>query len=115
MNPKQVELTIRHQIDNRFKDGITTEQRLNKQRIAQMCFGELKLSIQASEYHYCSPCEDCNYYDEVEIGFPNFNFSDGFIQEYAEDKDKPQYTVYGYVPISELAKEISVLLEKQND
>lgn len=115
MNSKQVELTIRHQIDNRFKENLSKEQRLNKRAIGQMCFGELKLSIQASEHHYCSPREDCNYYDEVEIGFPNFNFSDSFIQKYAEDKDKPQDTVYGYVPISELAKEISVLLEKQND
>ena len=55
MTPLQVEKTIRHYIDGRFKnDNQTLSERLSEQKIKQMCFGDLKLSIQASEYHYCS-------------------------------------------------------------
>ena len=108
MTPLQVEKTIRHYIDGRFKnDNQTKSERSSEQRIKQMCFGDLKLSIQASEYHYCSPQKDCEYYYEVEVGFPNFDFSEYFIISYAEDVDAPQDTVYAYVPISELSKEIS--------
>lgn len=110
MNSDQIEKTIRHYIDGRFQKKLTGVELFNEQRIKQMCFGDLKLSIQASDFHYCSPRENCDYYDEVEIGFPNFNFSDDFISKYAEDKDDPQNTVYGYVPISEIATELEVLI-----
>ena len=113
MTPLQVEKTIRHYIDGRFKnDNQTKSERSSEQRIKQMCFGDLKLSIQASEYHYCSPRKDCDYYYEVEVGFPNFDFSEEFIHRYADDIDNPQDTVYGYVPINILSKEIS---EKLNN
>ena len=108
MTPLQVEKTIRHYIDGRFKSySQTPSERSSEQRIKQMCFGDLKLSIQASEYHYCSPQKDCEYYYEVEVGFPNFDFSEDFIRSYAEDIVTPQDTIYAYVPISELSKEIS--------
>ena len=110
MTPNQVEKTIRHYIDGRFKKYLIGDDLLRESRIKEMCFGDLKLSIQASDFHYCTPRENTDYYDEVEIGFPNFNFSDEFIGKYADDKDTPQDTVYGYVPISELAEEISKLL-----
>ena len=114
MNAQQIELTIRHYIDNRFIGGMSKEEQCKKAFVKQMCFGELKLSIQASEGHYCHPRENTDYYDAVEIGFPNFNFSKGFIDKYAEDKDNPQDTVYGYVPVSEIAKELSVLLNGES-
>ena len=108
MTPLQVEKTIRHYIDGRFKSHSQTQsKRRSEQIIKPMCFGDLKLSIQASEYHYCSPQRDCDYYYEVEVGFPNFDFSEEFIHRYADDIDTPQDTVYGYVPITELSKEIS--------
>lgn len=111
MTPLQVEKTIRHYIDGRFKnDNQTESERISEQRIKRMCFGDLKLSIQASECHYCSPRKDCDYYYEVEVGFPNFDFSEEFISAYAEDICTPQDTVYVYVPISELSKEISEIL-----
>ena len=110
MTPLQVEKTIRHYIDGRFKNAFKEGDFEKERRIKQMCFGDLKLSIQASEFHYCSPRKDCSYYHEVEIGFPNFNFSSEFINRYAEDKNNPQDTIYAYVPISELSVEISKLL-----
>lgn len=112
MTPLQVEKTIRHYIDGRFKnDNQTLSERLSEQKIKRMCFGDLKLSIQASEYHYCSPRKDCDYYYEVEIGFPNFNFSEGFINKYAEDVKNPQDTVYGFVPLKVLALELYNLIK----
>lgn len=113
MTPLQVEKTIRHYIDGRFKNECESSLELFKEKITkQMCFGDLKLSIQASDFHYCTPRENCEYYTHVEVGFPNLNFSESFIGEYAEDKDTPQDTVYGYVPISALASEISQLISK---
>ena len=71
-----------------------------------------ELSVQASYYHYSSPRENCDEYDEVEIGFPNFKFSDEFISRYADDTNNPLDTVYGYVPIEELALEIANFCKK---
>ena len=72
---------------------------------------DYKFSVQASESHYCSPRENMQeVYDEVEIGFPNFIFSEEFINQYAEEPESPKDTVYGYVPMEELAKEIYLLL-----
>ena len=72
---------------------------------------DYELSVQASEGHYCSPRKNMQeVYDEVEIGFPNFKFSDQFISQYAEQPSEPLDTVYGYVPMKELAEEIYQLL-----
>ena len=116
MTPLQVEKTIRHYIDGRFKSySQTPSKRSSEQRIKRMCFGDLTLSIQASDYHYYSPKKDCDYYYEVEVGFPNFDFSEEFIHRYADDIDNPQDTVYGYVPINILSKEISEKLNNGAD
>lgn len=75
-----------------------------------------KLSVQASSSHYCSPREDLqDFYEDVEIGFPNFNFSKEFIFQYSEDGECPQDTVYGYVPMVELAEELYLLLNYKGD
>ena len=72
---------------------------------------DYKFSVQASESHYCSPRENMQeVYDEVEIGFPNFIFSENFINQYAEEPESPKDTVYAYVPMEELAQEIYLLL-----
>lgn len=71
------------------------------------------LSIQASEYHYCLPRENVKEYTHVEIGFPSFKFGDSFIKKYAEDEETPLDTVYGYVPIEELALEIYNFCENE--
>lgn len=110
MNAQQIELEIRRHIDNRFSAGMSRSEFLEKTRIPRMCFGDFELSIQASEHHYCSPREYVGRYDSVEIGFPDFDFSKEFIDKYAENPGEPQDTVYGYVPIGEIAKELSLLL-----
>lgn len=76
---------------------------------------DLEVSIQASENHYCAPKEDnADYYECVELGYPNFLFSREFIAKYADDIDNPKDTIYGYVPLKELAKELSKLGIKKN-
>ncbi len=63
-----------------------------------ICKDGYSISVQASEYHYCTPrinLEDGCYYS-VELGFPNEY--DELIDKYAEDKGSI-YTVFGYVPI----------------
>lgn len=70
------------------------------------------VSVQASEYHYCTPrLDNMEYYEEVELGFPDFLFSDAFISNYAEDEDTPKDTVYPYVPLGELAEELELLVK----
>ena len=63
-----------------------------------ICKDGFHISIQASEYHYCSPrVNGADGYETVELGFPNRE--DILIMEYAEDPDDPTGTVYGFVPI----------------
>lgn len=78
---------------------------------------DYKVSVQASEYHYCTPREDnMEYYEEVELGFPEFLFSEIFIARYADDKDTPKDTVYPYVPLEDLAQELeSLVVRVKND
>jgi len=59
----------------------------------------LTLSVQAGWSHYCQPRTnelDYNAYDEFEIGFPSEKVES--LMSYAEDRDNPTGTVYGYVP-----------------
>lgn len=72
------------------------------------------LSVQASAYHYCIPRKNADVYEAVEIGFPSFEFSEGFINKYAEDATDPLETVYGYVPIDVLAHELHHFITKQD-
>ena len=61
------------------------------------CADGFTLSVQASNFHYCTPREDSGPYLEVEIGFPSAK--EDLIMEYAEDENDPTDTVYGWVPI----------------
>lgn len=60
------------------------------------------VSVQASEYTYCSPRENEGPYYQVELGFPSCKPS-GVIMQYCEDGENPTDTVYGYVPINFVA------------
>lgn len=69
------------------------------------CANGVKLSVQASSYHYCSPRTDDGPYISVEVGFPSVVIPE-FIR-YAEEPNRPTETVYGRVPIELVAKIIS--------
>jgi len=64
-----------------------------------VCADGFSMSVQADEFTYCSPRIDkAEKYTQVEIGFPSE--SEDLIIDWAEDRDKPTETVYGYVPVS---------------
>lgn len=62
-----------------------------------VCNDGFSISVQASEYHYCSPRFNTNNYSSVELGFPNQ--VEELILEYAENIENPTKTVYGWTPI----------------
>ena len=63
------------------------------------CVDGFKMSVQASEYHYCEPRETIGgeYYTAVEIGFPSQE--EPLLMPYAESPEEPTQTVYGWVPV----------------
>lgn len=75
-----------------------------------VCKDGFTISIQASDYHYCTPREtfkprEGKTYSSVELGYPSMK--DDLITFYAEDDDYTN-TVYGWVPVDIVVK----LLEK---
>lgn len=71
------------------------------------CNDGYSISVQASEYHYCSPrLNGAQDYESVELGFPSKE--DELINEYAEFGFDYTDTVYGYVPVEIVEK----LIEK---
>lgn len=71
------------------------------------CKDGFKMSVQASEMHYCSPRENnAEYYTTVEVGFPSEQ--EETLMPYAEEPVSPTETVYGWVPI----QVVSAIIEK---
>lgn len=64
-----------------------------------VCMDGLKLSVQASSGHYCSPrTSNEARYDKVEVGFPSEKVD--ALMPYVEDPNGlPTQTVYAYVPV----------------
>jgi hypothetical protein len=63
------------------------------------CADGFSMSVQASEWHYCTPREhQCDGYFTVEIGFPSEPVAE--LLPYAEIPDTPTETVYARVPVT---------------
>ena len=63
-----------------------------------ICKDGFSMSVQAQRRSYCSPKLDfADRYIEVEVGFPSE--IEPTILKYAENKQNPTGTVYGYVPV----------------
>ena len=62
-----------------------------------VCRSGLSFSVQAGEYHYCSPRRDVGPWVSVEVGFPSSVVE--ALLPYAERDDDPLDTVYGWVPV----------------
>ena len=89
---------------NAYYDGVS-EIQANRPRLC--CNDGYSISVQASEFHYCSPrLNGLQDYESVELGYPSAE--DELINEYAEDALDYTGTVYGYVPIEVVEK----LIEK---
>ena len=64
-----------------------------------VCKDGYSISIQAHDGAYCEPRQDgAECYSLVELGYPNR--PDSLIERYAEKRDEPRDTVYGYVPVN---------------
>jgi hypothetical protein len=61
-----------------------------------VCRSGFTMSVQAGETKYCEPRNNTGPYASAEIGFPSEE--DNLIIDYAEDKNNPTETVYGWVP-----------------
>lgn len=71
---------------------------IQEKRPRLYCNDGYSVSVQASEFHYCSPrLNGLQDYESVELGFPSME--DELINEYADGGDDYTDTVYGYVPI----------------
>ena len=80
---------------------------IQEKRPRLYCNDGYSVSVQASEFHYCSPrLNGLRDYESVELGFPSME--DELINEYADGGDDYTDTVYGYVPIEIVEK----LIEK---
>lgn len=81
----------------------TTEIGFQENRPRLYCNDGYSVSVQASEFHYCSPrLNGLQDYESVELGYPNAE--DELINEYADGGDDYMDTVYGYVPIEIVEK-----------
>lgn len=72
-----------------------------------ICADGFKMSVQASEFHYCTPRDSIGPWHSVEVGFPSERV-DAFMEyiDGGEDTD-PTSTVYGYVPLAKVAQVIA--------
>ena len=70
----------------------------NKDRVAPKihCVDGAIVSVQASEWHYCTPRNNHGPYTHVEVGYPSTNPPD--LWAVYADGEFPS-DVYGYVPV----------------
>jgi len=61
-----------------------------------ICKDGFSLSVQGSEFHYCSPKENTDFFIQMEIGFPSEK--EDLIMQFIEDYQEPTDSVYPYVP-----------------
>ena len=69
---------------------------MSKRNQVVVCKDGFSMSVQASGTNYNEPRDSSGPYVSAEVGFPSSY--DFYLQEYAEDKDDPTGTVYGWVP-----------------
>ena len=75
------------------------------QRKPFTCNNGLTFGLQTTELNYCSPRTDNGPWSEVEIGFPNREVEK--LMPFAEDKNRPTETVYGWVPMNSIMEIIT--------
>lgn len=74
---------------------------MSRNNKAIVCADKFSMSVQASEYHYCSPrINKAEKYESVEIGYPTSY--EPLLVPYEDGPDSP---VFGFVPV-EVVREI---------
>ena len=69
------------------------------------CEDGFSISVQANRSAYSIPRDNSGPWSTVECGYPSAIPGEALL-EYAEDKDNPLDTVYGYVPITVVVAEL---------
>ena len=97
------ELQSRLSFENK---SVPTEYGYSCRPIPQVvCADGTKLSVQASDGHYCEPRSNKGPYWSVEVGFPSVAIET--FMDYIEDSESdPTDSVYGWVPIYVVAQAI---------
>ena len=73
-----------------------------KKNRSVVCADGFEMSVQASETNYCEPrIDNAERYTAVEVGFPNRE--EDLLLPWAEDRQAPTNTVYGWVPVERVA------------
>lgn len=86
-------MTVKEYLESTYKED---DKYALRKRI--YCNDGFNISVQGGNVgNYCDPREHCNYYFKVECGFPSAE--EELLMPYAENKEEPTETVYGYVPI----------------
>ena len=71
---------------------------MHKRNKLVICADGFRMSVQAHDGAYCEPRRDAQKkYTLVEIGFPSAE--EALIMPWAEERERPTETVYGYVPV----------------
>ena len=67
-----------------------------------VCLDGFSMSVQARATSYCTPrVDNATKYTHVEVGFPSE--AEEMLMQWAEDREKPTDTVYGWVPAQTIA------------
>lgn len=85
-------------ITQKWLDEALITKQITPMRRKAKCADGFEVSIQASQFHYCTPRDNSGEYWEVELGFPTMEPTKEII-EFAENSTDLTETVYGYVPI----------------
>jgi len=84
------------------------EGRLSHEQVPPLvCRDGLKLSVQASSYHYCAPRDHVGPWTSMEIGFPSKPVPE--LREWRQDleDDQPdEECVFGWVPVEKILETI---------
>lgn len=64
-----------------------------------VCADGFKMSVQASEFHYCEPrVTGADYYEQFEVGYPSD--AERLLFNYSDDRESPASSdVFAYVPV----------------
>ena len=72
-----------------------------------ICRDGLKLSVQASSYHYCEPRNHAGPWNSMEVGFPSMPIPE--LRKWRDDlgnDDSDNDCVFGYVPVDKILETI---------
>jgi len=86
----------------RFHDDVLALNRHLKHVPQVVCADGLRMSVQASVFHYCSPRDSEGPWTMVEVGYPSERVE--ALMPYVDGDGSTHETVYGFVPLKIVAQ-----------